>query len=252
MKYLLYIIIVAGLLSGCEKDIKTYDGKPQVYFLYASQPRLTYGDEISDSTIISFAYAPVHITDSVIILPVKATGMIMSTDRSYRLKVNDSSTAKPGKHYEIFKTDLTINAGRLTDTLYIKLLRTPEMLTESFNIYLELEANEHFEVDLVKKRTPAGGTNTVSTIRHRIMVNDILRKPMYWIDGYLGSFSRKKLYLLSEMLEIPIDRLNSTITIPEVMYFGRFMQRYLNEQKAAGNTIKEADGTDMIMGPSVQ
>ncbi|WP_315815442.1 hypothetical protein [Paraflavitalea speifideaquila] len=57
---------------------------------------------------------------------------------------------------------------------------------------------------------------------------------------------------MSDLMGIPVDRLNTTITIAELIYFGRFMQRYLNEQKAAGNIIKEEDGSDMIMGPSVQ
>lgn len=252
MKYIIFIAMVAGLLSGCSKELKTFDGAPQVYFLYASQPKESFNDILLDSTIITFAYAPASIRDSVIIVPVKATGIPMSTDRSYMLKVNDSSTAQAGKHYEVIQSDFSISAGKLLDTLYIKLKRTPEMLTESFNIYLELHANENFGVDLLKKLTAAGGNKTVNTIRHRVMVNDILRRPMYWIDGYLGTFSRKKLYLMSEMLLIPIDRLNNTVTVAEVQYFGKFMQRYLNEQKAAGSPIKEEDGTDMIMGPSVQ
>lgn len=252
MKYLFFITMVTGLLMGCTKEIKTFEGKPQVYFLYASQPKESFNDILLDSTIFTFAFTPTGIQDSIIIVPVKASGMLLNNDRSYVLKANDSSTAKAGQHYEFVKSDFTISAGKLTDTVYIKLKRTPDMLTTSFNIYLELQANEHFSVDLTKKLTAAGGNKTVSTIWHRVMVNDILRKPTYWIDGYLGFFSRKKLYLMSELLGITVDRLNTTIPIAELQYFGRFMQRYLNEQRAAGNIIKEEDGSDMIMGPSVQ
>ncbi len=115
----------------------------------------------------------------------------MNTDRAYVLKTNDSSTAIAGQHYEIVNSDLTIAAGKLTDTVYIKLKRTPDMLTTSFNIYLELKGNENFNVDYTRKLTSAGGNKSVSTTWHRVMVNDILRKPNYWLDTFLGVFSRK-------------------------------------------------------------
>jgi hypothetical protein len=252
MKYLILTMMVVQLMMGCTKDIKTFDGKPQVYFLYAAQPKESFNDILLDSTIFTFAFTPSNVLDSIILVPVKVSGVSMNRDRSYVLRVNDSSTAKAGQHYEIIKSDFTISAGNFTDTVYIRLKRTPEMLTTSFNIYLELQANENFSIDLTKKLTAAGGNKTVSTIWHRVMVNDILRKPTYWLDGYLGVFSRKKLYLMCGLLGITVDRLNTSVPIAELQYYGRFMQRYLNEQRAFGNIIKEEDGTDMIMGPSVQ
>ncbi|MDF2192828.1 DUF4843 domain-containing protein [Paraflavitalea sp. CAU 1676] len=250
MKKLLFISILAGVLAGCEKDIKTFDGKPDVYFQYASQPRQSFNTILVDSTIVSFAYASAAYKDSVLVVPIKVSGLVMDYDRPYLIKANDSSTAKAGVHYEIINSDFTIGAGKISDTVYLKLKRIPEMLTQSFNIYLELHPNENFGVGLEKKL--ASANKYVSTIRHRVMVDDILKKPMYWIDGYLGVFSRKKLYLMSEQLDIPIDKLNTTVSVAEVNYYGKFMQRYLNEQKTLGNIIKEDDGTDMIMGSAVQ
>ncbi|MNL27129.1 hypothetical protein D3C87_1486980 [compost metagenome] len=71
----------------------------------------------------------------------------------------------------------------------------------------------------------------------------------------MGAFSRKKLFLMAEVAEIKNlgDLDNTTITtIPKTIYYGTFMQRYLNEMKAAGKTIYEDNGSEMIMGPSVQ
>ncbi|WP_315815444.1 hypothetical protein [Paraflavitalea speifideaquila] len=58
MKYLFSLLMVTGLLMGCTKDIKTFDGKPQVYFMYASQPKESFNDILVDSTIFTFAFTP--------------------------------------------------------------------------------------------------------------------------------------------------------------------------------------------------
>ncbi|MFT3823530.1 MAG: DUF4843 domain-containing protein [Chitinophagaceae bacterium] len=253
MKYIYLLVLIAAMSTACTKGLKTFDGTPVVYFQYAvdikdgNYPELFY-----DSSIVTFAYAPAAQKDSVLMLTVKISGDTASVDRQYKLLINDSSTAKAGKHYDIINSDFTVRAGRVLDTVYFQLHRIPEMTTQSFNIYVELQANENFGVDVEAKRPGSSTTTWVKTTRHRIKVDDILNKPKYWIDGYLGTFSRRKLYLMSDVLDIPNDKLNNTIAVADVNFYGKFMQRYLNEQRSLGNVIKEDDGSDMIMGPLVQ
>lgn len=247
VKYTLFILII-GTLAGCTKDLKTFNEKPVVYFQAAVEARDATG-QLFDSTVVTFAYASASLKDSVVTVGIKVTGAPAAEDRPFALKVLDSSTAVAGKHYDIV-SPMVIPAGKVTTQLQIKFHRQPEMLTTPFQVYLALTANEHFGTDLLVKNLSGG--KFVFTTWHRVKADDILARPMYWLDTYLGTFSRKKLYLMSEILEIPINKLNTSVTVAEVNFYGKFMQRYLNEQKANGNTIKEDDGADMLMGPSVQ
>jgi hypothetical protein len=247
VKYFVSIVALVTLLAGCTKDIRNYDGPPAIYFQYAVTARETYsGAPLLDSSVITFAYSQTSVADSIIMLPIRTTGYAASIDRTYILNVADSSTAQAGIHYEIINSDYTIKAGKFNDTVYIRLHRTADMLDSTFVLHLDLKANENFVLDVKQKVT--SGTQYVRTVHHTVKVNDILSKPKYWLDAYLGTFTRKKLYLMSAMLDIPLDKLNNTITVAEVVYYGKFMQRYFNEQKAAGTPILENDGTLMVMG----
>ena len=101
--------------------------------------------------------------------------------------------------------------------------------------------------------------SSYSFVQYRLMVNDILSKPKYWAVSLMGNFSRKKVYLtatvlglqLKDMLDILLNNPNSLST-PSQTYWGRSMQIYLNQQKAAGTPVYDEDGTLMIMGSSVQ
>lgn len=247
MKYTLFILII-GTLAGCAKDLKTFNERPVVYFQNAVEAKDNTG-QLYDSTVITFAYAAASLKDSLVTVAIKVTGAPAAEDRPFILKVLDSSTAVAGKHYDIV-SPMVIPAGKVTAQLQIKFHRQPEMLMQPFQIYLALAANEHFGTDLLVKNL--GGGKFVYTTWHRVKADDVLARPMYWLDTYLGTFSRKKLYLMSEILEIPINKLNTSASVAEVNFYGKFMQRYLNEQKSNGNIIKEDDGSDMVMGPSVQ
>ncbi|MNL07062.1 hypothetical protein D3C87_1277220 [compost metagenome] len=83
-------------------------------------------------------------------------------------------------------------------------------------------------------------------------MNDILKKPFRWQDSYLGVFSRKKLLLMVEIVDADPAYIDGSPSIGVLQAWGKYMQRYLNDQKVAGNIIREADGTEMIMGPLVQ
>lgn len=258
MKRNIYVIAVflffcSGIIA-CKKDLKTYDGEEGIYFL--SSFRFSSGTEIGvDSTAISFAYAKTIAKDSTIFLPVKIAGKSTGTDREFKLSIDPSSTAVPGTHYEMLSTNFFIPANQVIGLIGVKLKRTPDMLTKNFLLIFKLEENNNFKTlmqDVVINTTTG---KKKSYIQHTVWINDILKKPKSWFDTYLGVFSKKKLFLLADVAEIKdlSDLDNTSITtIPKVIYYGTFMQRYLNEMKASGKTIYEDDGTEMIMGPSVQ
>lgn len=249
VKLIYTFLFAAILLGGCTKDLKTFDGEAAVYFLPAVEPPPTNVQAaLYDSTIVTFAYANPNVRDTLIKIPVKINGPVSSADRTYAVKVQDSSKGKLGTHFD-FDRPFVIKAGKVNDSVYLRLHRTADMLTTTFSISLELQPNENFGVGLPLKNY---STYKLSTTVHRLKVDDILSIPKYWLAGYLGDFTKKKLLLMCELLEIPLDKLNTNVTVAESVFYGKFMQRYLNEQRALGNTIKEDNGVDMVMGPSSQ
>jgi hypothetical protein len=244
-QHLLSAALVMGVF-GCQKsEIAVYDGESNIYFSRAVE------STPSDSLNVTFAFRPT-IKDSLVMIPVRITGPAAPEARTYKVGVESSSTAKSGVHFTLPST-FQLPAGKVSDSVAVKLLRTPDLLTDTVSIVLELQANEYFSTAMLDKVTNATSGQKLSYTRYRILVTDVLSKPQRWLDTYLGSFTRKKLLLMSDVLGIPVDIMNqTTTTISQVVYWGQFMQRYLNDKKAAGQTIYEEDGTPMIMGPSVQ
>ena len=146
-----------------------------------------------------------------------------------------------------------IKAGEISDYVELHLKRTPAMLDTTLSIGLEIHANENFETMMESRVTNSLTGATLSFNRHTVYVNDVLKKPGRWLDTYFGTFSRKKLALICELFNLTPEVLDKSIGIPEMTYFGKFTQRYLNDKKAIGETIYEEDGvTEMMMGPSSQ
>jgi len=253
MKKIIYsisTIMVLFTLVSCEKQLMTYEGKPSIYFNEAGK-QLIYGSDVNtDSINISFSL--VKGTDSIQKVILATTGAMSTADRAYRLEVDPASTAIAGKHYDALPTAFFIKKNQIKDTIQVKIHRTADMLTNSYVLYLNLVENENFSIEMKDKVINAATGKRMSFIKYKIIISDILKKPTRWLDTYFGSFSRKKLFLICDYLNITPAYLDTSISVAEMNAFGKLMQRYLNEQKAGGNIIYDEDGTAMIMGVSVQ
>jgi hypothetical protein len=251
MKLLLYIGAICGIAAlpvACKKsEIKTYDGEVSIYF-----PRSVTSPYL-DTLAVTFTFAPPSVTDSVILVPVRIAGAPESVNRAYELAVSSESSAVEGADYEFLSTKpFEIKAGKVADTVRIKLNRKPELMDQQKSLILSLKPNENFKTDILYRIKNAITGEKVSHVDYKIYFNDILRKPGRWLDTYLGTFTRKKAFLMIELLNIDLAYLDNAAAIPEIVYYGKFLQRYLNEKAGMGETIYEEDGTPMVMGPSVQ
>jgi uncharacterized protein YpmS len=213
-----------------------------------------------DTTVVTFAYSSTSIKDSVFAIPVSVMGNVVKTDRSYKVVVADSSTAQAGVQYDALQDTFKIHAGRVVDTLKIKLHRTVDLQTTPVNIILLLQPNSNFNTDIQSRITNSITGASFSYIKYKIVLNDVLTQPKYWLSSYMGTFSRKKIYTTASVLNVPVATMldilqNNTgsVAISSQNFWGRSMQIYLNQQKAAGTPVYEDDGTTlMLMGPSVQ
>lgn len=247
------VLLLAAVFTACKKGLNSYEGTAGIYFRLAV---LQFSNNPGrDSTAISYSYAKASVKDSLIAIPVQISGAPSPADREYKLTIDPKTTAIAGTHYEILNQRFVIPANAVEQYIFINLHRTPDMLSNNFRLVLNLEENEHFGIPMKDRLVNATTGKRLSFIKHTIWVNDILKKPAAWLDGYLGPFSRKKLFLLAEVAEIPnIGDLDNTAltSIGKVQFYGTFLLRYLNDMKASGKTVYEDDGKEMVMGPSVQ
>mgnify|MGYP000988586507 CR=1 FL=1 len=245
-QYICGVLALLAVLASCKKsELKTFDGKTSIYF-----PRNTTIDTLA----VTFTFQPLSVTDSLIKIPVRIAGEPAPVDRPYALRINeDRTTAVAGVDYEM--KDLgtfSIPAGKVTDTIYLTLKRSPGLLTESKKVSLRLDPNENFQTDILFKVTNSLTGARLSYVDYTITFDDILKKPGRWLDTYLGVFTRAKALLMIEVMGIDLAYLDASAAVADIVFYGKFMQRYLNEKNAMGETIYEEDGTPMAMGPSVQ
>ncbi len=253
-KILLYILVSSGALAlgSCTKELATYSGPNSVYFsMTVSTSDLTK----TDSSKITFAYAAASVKDTTFKLLVRTMGPLSDKDRAFRVRaVADRSSAKAGVHYEALQETYIIPAKANSFLLPITFHRTANMLTDTVQLQLELLENENFNTKLADEIINTSTKQKVSLIRYTIQVSDVLAKPKAWWDYMLGNFSRRKIIFISELAGEPLANFNdpSLLTIPKQTYLGKFTQKYLNDQAAAGNVIMDENGLPMVMGAGAQ
>lgn len=253
-KFLGLAAVLAGFSSCSENEIETYSGTESIYFTYVEygpDAFNTISSKPFDSLEVSFAYEAPEILEMSMKIPVAVQGQLADVDRTYKVGVTNESTAQQGVHY-LLEQEQVIHANQRLDSLEITLLRTEEMKTDTITLTLELLPSDDFEV-LMKDEVVNKITGEVREFnKFDLHITDILNQPRYWFAHYLGDFSAKKLFLMCDLLDLDPNMFNERVLLGDFQYYGTFMQRYLNEQEAAGNTIYEEDGSKMIMGAGVQ
>lgn len=241
------------LFVSCKKQsLLTYDVSDNIYFNYKA------GGIITDSTNISFATRVSSVKDSIFKLPVAITGTPKDHDRTYRVMVVDSNTtAVIGTHF-ILPATFTFRAGRVIDSLPIKLLRTADLQSKVIALKLALTPGNDFITDIKTMFSSIGGE--VNILAFKLKVSDILTQGTSWTSAfapYFGTFSVKKIRLINQITGMPLDYPATYAfdlqSIAKRTVYAITMSQYLREQKAAGNTVYEDDGiTEMKMAVAYQ
>ncbi len=229
------VILLFGLVCSCKEDhLITYDKDDSIYFV---QPyRLVY---TGDSLSLSLGYIPTSVTDTVVKFLVKATGAPTATDRPIKINVNPDAPEEEGKYYSITSQPV-MHAGRILDTVSIKLLRDPSLKVKEHMIRIQLGENDFFNTAISSQR-----------LSYRLFISDIAAMPKWWSTSYFGVFSIKKLMLMIELTGIDAAS-NTGLSAENGRYYGLYVQRYLNGMVALGTPIYEDNGTLMVMGKDVQ
>lgn len=233
---ILLILLFGAMVLGCkEEHLITYDKDDSVYF---QQP---YGIIYTgDSIRISLGYVPSNVTDTLVRFIVRTTGKPMDIDRPIQVQIDPSTGATEGEDY-VFATSPTMHAGRIVDTISMRLLRTPSLKEQDLLFHIHLSDNDFFNTALRSQ-----------PLSYRVFVSDIASIPTWWDNLYFGVFTIKKLLLMFELTGIE-ESVSTGLTIALKSYYGIYMQRYLNGMAERGEPIFEEDGiTRMVMGNNAQ
>lgn len=238
-------------LTSCERDeIATYEDTDNIYFSNAVYAPNGISAPLTDGLDYSFGLVNPAVKQMIFKIPIRVQGKLSDIDRKIKLTVDPTSTAVEGTHFSLPK-DIVLHAGMRVDTILVTVFRTPDMKTNAFNLFLNLEENEFFTTKMQYKVTNVLTQATMSFIKYRITFDDKLTQPQGWYAPYLGVFTAKKFYLMCELMQLTPEmftqKLGSVgLTIPDVVYYQTYMKRYLADQKKSGNTILEDDGTEMF------
>lgn len=153
MKKLIYILLAAATIAGCEKDDpKRYDmSQGRVCFPGAAPNETTEypGYSKTDSTFyasITFKQQPEGATKAVIEVPVKLIGSATGSDRQIGVRILDEgTTAQPGQYSLL---GATIPAGETYGAIRIEVEKSDELDTQQRVLMLRLTDSSDLLVGL--------------------------------------------------------------------------------------------------------
>lgn len=182
--------LVIGLsITGCAKnDRLMYEEDPAVYF---------YTSAIVDYT---FAVRPTSYTVDTIYMPIRIMGSAADRDRTFNLKLDDSSTAKLG--YHITFGPLVIPANTYQISLPVYLHRKPGLKDSVVTAHISIIESADFKPGYVNGLTTTGTAGGVGRLRYRIIMTDQLLKPANWETvwvNYFGVYSKVKFQFIIQV-----------------------------------------------------
>ncbi|WP_316815767.1 DUF4843 domain-containing protein [Pedobacter nyackensis] len=250
------LITVIGVMASCKKEsLTTYDNDKTGSSIYFKQL-----DQSTNYRSISFGYVEPFKKDSIVNFIVTVTGKVYDHDREYKLEIADSSTMVAGVDYDLLNTRTAIKAGKIADTLRIKLHRNVKMASDSLSLYLSVKPNEHFTNNLeYREKTVAGEKVKLYYNWVKLSVDDIVGAPYFWditknanaknYIGYLGSYSALKFQLCIQRFKWDVATVTKTTYMPSptlAVAWGNNLKAYLDYMSWLNTPIYEADGVTLM------
>lgn len=251
MKWIWPAVFMCGVWSACdERTPDLYSAPDGIYF-----NNRTAGVAV-DTTTVSFVYE----ADDVDYMDVPVTVQTIGRQTDFHRPVNIrvwSENAVEGEDYELV-TPAVVPARTSSFPYVVRLKRTPEIKTELKSVYLELSANDYFEVFLPQEETGSEQRPVTELLTFRIDFSDYYStSPAGWRKEYVGEFSERKLRLMWKLFDDVVARedYNTPGAIPfnRWVYMQRELDVYMDEQYAIlrGWEIGEVD-VDALVDPTAE
>lgn len=260
------LTVCAGIcllaLTGCEKELMTYEGKDCIYFDVRKGAEWIDKDLWSHEFYSTVSFGSTLDDDIPLSLKVQASGMPADYDREFSVVVAADSTELQSGDFDGLASTYVIKAGETSTNIDLTFHRTEHMYGDTLLLQLQLVENEHFSLmytDFGKApeqydptSNPVFDYNHDASV-HNIFVFDVMSRPKQWAGsnvtgiGSLGAFSAKKWKLIMELTGTTIDDFSSAKTMPSARMaaIGETLARYLIEKAIAREPVLDEDGTMM-------
>ena len=181
MKYLLLFSLLCLTLACKKQDVATYSGENGISFYR--------GQYETDSLSYSFAFSITPKQKDTIFLKMRVQGPAVDHARTISVKAAEGTTARENVDYRL--SDAKLPAGALTLMYPVVLLNSPEMLTNTYRLIVEVAPNKDFTTVALGSEI-TGETIALKSIK--IDVSNRIVQPTYWtsIQGSFGTFSVAK------------------------------------------------------------
>lgn len=266
MKKIIYIIALIGMMagiSGCEKDLKDYDGQEGVYFY------VQWGPDWYDTTYwaaqpyTKVEFVKVGEPETRLKVRVQVTGNIKDYDRKFRIVADrDSTTAVENENYEPFDEYQVLPKNSYYADVWVTVKNSRALEDEERKLVLKLLPTEDLTLSIPVWEDLSGMLSNDADLdqfdgtRHTILMNDFITRPSEWSgtmnpvygtreSGIFGIFSKRKYdEIILEFPELTYDDFNHPETMPMARQnvIANRMATKLQQLYDAGEPILEDDG----------
>ena len=243
-KILLFVLLVVVAWQGCQyTELDEYEGGSSIYFSITR-----------DTMKYSLGKIDIDIDEQVLQLPIYLFGEVANYDRTIRLRTElcdtDSLRAEVDEDFKAIPSELILKADTNVAVLDVVLMRTEELAKHNRMFTIVIEEDSWFDSEYNWRKDSDGNPYFIGHSMTVIMTEDF-PKPWWWKDDdpNFGFWSYKKADLICSLCDISRTEFVGNEVIPDykLRYYGKKVQRYLNE-----NPVYEDDGTLMTMGKNAQ
>lgn len=261
--------LLLALITSCEKDLMTFEGKDCLYFDIRNEVAWLDPDTWSHEYFSTVSFGSTMDDEIKKSFKIQASGMPSSVDRKFSVVVVKDSTELKEGDFTGLAESYCIKAGETSTTIELTFHRGAHMKNDTLQLQLALVANDHFSLkfDEIGKSpeqySPTQNSkfdyNHNASI-HNIFVYDVMARPKQWSGndvtgmGLLGAFSAKKWILMMKMTGTTIDDYADASTMPSVRQQAicQTMSTFLLEKARANTPVLDEDGSMMFfmyLGP---
>jgi hypothetical protein len=221
--FILFIALVAAL--GCKKDdINVYDGGNYIQFTRS----------YSDSSLFNFLALP-NDDEGLTPLAVELTGLPADRDRIYKISVVKELSTASDANYTL-PASFTLKANKVKDTAWLTVRKTPQISEKPVKLVLKIDATDDLQI---------GQIDHSAII---LYISNVVARPDWWDDNvegrFLGEYSNKKYLLFIQVTgQADLDPQNENLLRYHTIRF----KNYLLQEKDAGRTVYEENGSEMIV-----
>lgn len=269
-KLISLIALFMAVLTSCERELMTYEGKDCLYFDIRNEVAWLDPDTWSHEYFSTVSFGSTMDDEIKKSFKIQVAGMPSSVDRKFSVIVVKDSTELQEGDFTGLAESYCIKAGETSTTIDLTFHRGAHMKNDTLQLQLALVANEHFSLMFDEiGRSPEQYAPTENSkfdynhnaSIHNIFVYDVMSRPKQWQGndanglGTLGAFSAKKWLLMMEVTGTTIEDYADASTMPTIRMtaIGETMSAFLLEKARANTPVLEEDGTMMFfmkVGPS--